>query len=314
MKILSLSGFTPEQICDTVRFTQYVGDRNIAHYCGYASDFISQVLQDDSVDGALFPKSCDSTRIIGSYLADSGKFVHQINIPSVGAAGEHEYFARELIRFKGAVEAHYGVRIDDGTVDDRIGLVNERNRALKRLYENVEDLSYPDYLDGIHGLLARPLEEQTSLPEIGPGRQGKRIFILGSFLSNTELLRGAADAGLQVVGDTLPESGRLAARPEAAPGSGRYTSIAASILSSSLSPTQNRFRATLERDLAEIRRKGAAGALFILQEYCEPYDYYYSIAKPALEAEGIRVASLSVGATTDAGRAKLTLEAFADLL
>ena len=33
MNILALSGFVPEQICDTVRFTRYTGDRNITHYC-----------------------------------------------------------------------------------------------------------------------------------------------------------------------------------------------------------------------------------------------------------------------------------------
>ena len=85
MKILSMSGLIPEHICDTVRFTQYTGDRNISHYCGYASDFISQVIQDDTIDGAVFPKSCDSTRILLSYLSDTEKFIHQINVPQIGS-------------------------------------------------------------------------------------------------------------------------------------------------------------------------------------------------------------------------------------
>ena len=45
MKLLAISGFVPEQICDVVRFTQYGGERNIAHYCGYASDFVSQAVR-----------------------------------------------------------------------------------------------------------------------------------------------------------------------------------------------------------------------------------------------------------------------------
>ena len=81
MNILSMSGFIPEHICDTVRFTQYSGERNIASYCGYASDFISQVMGDKNIERRI-SQSCDSSRIIGSYLDTCGKFLHQINVPA----------------------------------------------------------------------------------------------------------------------------------------------------------------------------------------------------------------------------------------
>ena len=80
MSILALSGHIPEYIGDIIRFTNYSGDRNIAQYCGYASDFISQVINDDSIDGAVYPRSCDSARIIGSYLEKSGKRFFQFNL------------------------------------------------------------------------------------------------------------------------------------------------------------------------------------------------------------------------------------------
>lgn len=111
MKILSMSGFVPEQVCDTIRFTQYAGDRNIAHYCGYVSDFVSKVLQDESIDGAVYPKSCDSTRIMASYLSDNGKFLHQIGVTSYNTVGAIEYFANEIKRYKEAVEAYYGITL-----------------------------------------------------------------------------------------------------------------------------------------------------------------------------------------------------------
>ena len=113
MKILALSGFVPEPICDTIRFTRYTGDRNISHYCGYASDFISQVLNDPAVDGAVFPKSCDSTRILPSYLAGTGKFCYQLAVPSRRTPEAVRYFADQIRAYQAAVEAHYGIRIDD---------------------------------------------------------------------------------------------------------------------------------------------------------------------------------------------------------
>ena len=84
MKILSMSGFVPEAICDTVRFNGFKGDAGFSHYCTYASDYISQVLSDDTIDGAVFPKTCDSSRSISSYIGESGKFVYPLAVPVQG--------------------------------------------------------------------------------------------------------------------------------------------------------------------------------------------------------------------------------------
>ena len=107
MKILALSGFIPEQICDTIRFTHYTGDRNIAHYCGYASDYISQVLDDSGIDGAVFPKTCDSTRILQSYLAQSGKFCYQLAVPACRTQEAVSFFADRIRAYQEAVETYY---------------------------------------------------------------------------------------------------------------------------------------------------------------------------------------------------------------
>ena len=109
MKLLAISGFVPEQICDVVRFTQYGGERNIAHYCGYASDFVSQVINDSNISGAVFPKSCDSCRIIDSYLENSEKFRFQIAVPARQDEFAVEYLAAEYNRYKNAIEQYFEV-------------------------------------------------------------------------------------------------------------------------------------------------------------------------------------------------------------
>lgn len=171
MRILSLSGFVPEAICDTVRFIQYHGDRNITFYCGYASDYISQVLEDNSIDGAVFPKSCDSGRIIKSYLEDSGKFLFQIHVPSSYDDVAVGYFSEEIRRYKRAIEEHYSIELNDTA--DRIILLNERNSEWKKKYDSLEELNYKEYLDMIHMSLSMPLEQQTKFPEIRGGNRGK---------------------------------------------------------------------------------------------------------------------------------------------
>ena len=308
-----MSGFVPEQICDTVRFTQYHGDRNISHFCAYASDYISQVINDESIDGAVFPKSCDSTRIIGSYLPNGGKFIHQINVPCWRTPGVEDYFASEIRRYKKAVEAYYSVSLTD--TEERTVLVNRRNEALSELYNNLECFSFSEYLQAVHKMLCLPLAEQHVNTPSAYTKEGKRIFLIGSFLSNMEIAVLIEKAGLHVVGDSLPESGRLASRPPVEMGDPDLcTAIAKSILAQRLSPTQNSFDEIITRDLREMEQKKVCGAVIITQQFCEPYDYFYAAAKKIFAEHGISSVQISLNGSDDLKEASLVLEAFAETL
>lgn len=313
MKILSMSGFVPEQVCDTVRFTQYAGDRNIAHYCGYVSDFISRVLRDECIDGAVYPKSCDSTRIMPSYLSDSGKFLHQIGVPSYNATGSVEYFANEIKRYKAAVEAYYGISLND--IKERAELVNNRNTSIRETYDNLVGVSFSHYLKTIHNMLELPLGDQKwNFQGKSMNSLGKKVFVVGSFLPNLSILDVIENSGLSIVGDTFPESGRLVSRKPVDVSLDLYKEIAQSILTTRLSPTQNAFKKIITDDFEEIRKKDARGIIFITQKYCEPYDYLYSIYKAEAEQRKIPTIQITMDNTQDDGKVALLIEAFADTI
>ncbi len=313
MRILSMSGFIPEQICDTIRFTHYSGNRNISHYCGYVSDFISQVLQDDSIDGAVFPRSCDSTRTIKSYLSETGKFLFQMHIPSYGVPGAKDFLAFALKKYKEEVEAYYRVELKD-TIQ-RIDMVNRRNAIIKGLYTNLGDISFSDYLAQIHYLLGQPLLEQRDICSVGRGgTKGKKVFVVGSFLSNLEIAKKIEENGMTVVGDTLPESGRIASSKKTAIEGDVYENIADYMLSMRLSPTQNSFRSILDSDRDEMIKKSVKGVIFITQKYCEPYDYLFSAYKAMADDLGLKVLKLTLNDSEDSRKADLSIEAFADTL
>lgn len=313
MKILSMSGFIPEHICDTVRFSGYLGEKNIAHYCGYASDFITQVLQDKTIDGVVFPKSCDSARIIPSYLSESEKFVYQLNIPPRGIAGRVDYFASSIRNYQNAVEAYYGIKIDN--IVERIEKINTRNRDIMNAYNHIEELSYFDYIINIHRLLQLPLFEQEKITDIcGRSNGVKRIFLIGSYLVNVDIINTIEQSGMKIVGDSLPESGRLVSQKEVSFEGDIYKNIAESILTQRASPTEDAFEVTLKDDMDEIIRKSVQGVIFVTQKYCEAYDYYYAAMSKTLESRGIpvlRVSSVDMDSMDDAA---LSVEAFADMI
>lgn len=160
MKLLSMSGFVPEQICDAVRFTAFSGTHKISHYCGYAADFLSQVIEDDEIDGAVFPHSCDSCRIMPDYLEDCGKFVYQIAIPARQDALAVDFLAHGVRQYQSALEKHFDITIND--IPERIALINERNIHIRKMYGELAWLPYGGYIDFVHKLLKLPLSKQIA--------------------------------------------------------------------------------------------------------------------------------------------------------
>ncbi len=308
MKLLSMSGFVPEHICDTVRFRQFRGDRNIAHYCGYVSDFISQVIQDDSVDGAVFPKTCDSSRIITSYLSDTSKFIYQLRVPYRYGAGAVDFFTESIRDYSRCIEEKFKVNLDN--MHRRCELINLRNKAVHDVYDNLENVSYYEYISMLHDMYEKPLEEQSVGLLNKKSTGGKRAFLIGSFLSNDRIAKSVEEKGFQVVGDYLPESGRLISAGEIdLEVKDLYCAVAENILSQNPSPSQNCFFESVKKIAEECSKKSVESIIYISQKYCEPYDYFYSILKQHIV--NIPILHLTVCDTEDESKVDLMLEAFA---
>ena len=314
MKILALSGWVPEQICDTVRYVQTVARREISHYCPYASKFIEQVCTDASIDGAVFPRSCDSSRVIESYLEDCGKFVYQVYVPARQDETAVQFLSDEIQRYQRAVEQWYEIVIDD--VAERTELVNKRNQQLHGLYSNLPEISFTDWIRMLHRLLQQPLREQSvSMEHIGScGEIGKRVFLMGSTLICEDVAKAIEQVGLTVVGDNLPESGRLVSSVEVSTSGNLYENIARGMLQGRLSPTQSAFSSLLEENAIALKHSQAQGVIYITQKYCEPYDYLFPVYKRMADDLGIPVLRLVLNGDGFESAADTTLEAFAEML
>ena len=312
MKILSMSGFVPEAICDTVRFNGFKGDAGYSHYCTYASDYISQVLSDDTIDGAVFPKTCDSSRSISSYIGESGKFVYPLAVPVVRSDDAISYYAYVIRDYKTAVEAHYGISISEDEIYDRFRMVEARNASINSLYESLADgLSYSSYLNAIHENFTKPLAEQKI--ETSGQSAGIPVFLLGSYMTNVGIVDSAEKNGLRIIGDDLPESNRIAKRAFPVVED-IYQLVALQVLSSRTSPTQNSYSDRIKETMEEIGKKGCRGVLVVTQRFCEPYDYYYSVLKKALDDAGIPSLKIELDGSLDQNLHEAELGAFASML
>lgn len=323
MNILSLSGFTPEQICDTVRFTGYDGGSTVSYYCKYVSDFISMVRENPDIDGTVFPRTCDSCRIISSFLGDlKDKFQFCFHVPSRRDGMAMRFLSKEIISYKQAIEEYFHVQISESQIEDRVLKIQERNEDGRKMYDDLQYISFSAYLSMIHEMLKLPLDNQkipSDLPKkSSDGSEYKRVYLIGSSLCDVKIAEKIEDSGLSIVGDNLPESKRLFMESFTDPYRIRrddiYSQIASSMLSRQLSPTQNNFAALIENDLREIHEKDIKGVIFVTQKYCEPYDFLFSVYKRALSEKQIPALQLSVSGSTHERNLDLSIEAFADML
>ena len=315
MNILAMSSYVPRHICDVQRFDGYKGLESISHYCGYAADYISQVKEDDQIDGAVYPKSCDSTRIISSYLQNVDKFKYQINIPARVDELAYRFYADELKKYKNSVELYYDITIDN--IRERCGILEKDKEERIKLYNELPNISYVQYIGKIYKSMNMPLlsyrEDWTGIDK---SRNGcKKIYIIGSFLSNIDIINMIEETGMHIIGDNLPESGRNIYSPKIDfKDEDIMYQIARSVLGGKLSPTQNDLHTIISMDLDEIREKKADGVIYISQKYCEPYDFLYSCYKNALDEIGIPITKVELLNSSDDRKVKLKLEAFADTL
>lgn len=312
MNILSLSGYIPEQICDTTRFSNYQGKMRISHYCGYLADYISQVLEDNRFDGAAFPRSCDSSRTANVYLQKSGKFVYQLPIPSANMVQSTEYLAHNIKIYKDSVERYYCKALTD--IKERAEFINSRNSQIAQLYQEVcASGGYAGYLSQIHKILQTPLFQQK-IENVSQQKRNtyKRIFLVGSYLCDIHVVEEIENTGLMIAGDNLTESKRLFSAPPVELKGDIYHEIANSILNNRLSPTQNNFLDIIKNDLDEIKKQNIDGVVFVTQKFCEPYDYLYTVYQKAVSECGIPTLRLIGNHTSDYPKVKLLIEAFAD--
>ena len=178
-------------------------------------------------------------------------------------------------------------------------------------------ISFGDYLRFVHDLLKKPLREQIVNHEFSNfkrQRSGKRIFIVGSFLSNPDVIDVIENNDMIIIGDNLPESGRIISTPEINLNSDIYKANSKSILFKKLSPSQNNFDEILKADINEIKNKNADGVIFITQQYCEAYDFLFYVYKKALDEINIPILKIALPDSESTNKVNLSIEAFRNIL
>jgi benzoyl-CoA reductase/2-hydroxyglutaryl-CoA dehydratase subunit BcrC/BadD/HgdB len=318
-EILTLSNYIPEEVIDLQRFITYQGSVRINNFCTYVQNFMSRIIDDPGIHGAIIPNSCDSVRIARDYLAEySDKFLFQLKHPLHDDANAVSYLSSEIVRMKDAISRHFDLTIGEDAIRDRMTEIDGRNRFLKRVYEHIEEISYHDYLRAVIGCLSARLADWKKHLDMqfGPSGKGARVYLVGPFFCDLGIVRAIEKFGLTIAGDYITNSQRLFSGVPAEPRPANiYMDIAGRILSRYPSPTLNNFKRMVSLVMEEIRTKNIRGVIFIHQMFCEPYEYVYPYLLKKIQECGIPVLKLQIeNSSNNYGNIETKIETFSNVV
>jgi len=287
----------------------------------------------DFLDGVVSSHSCDAIRRLPDLwkkYAGGPPFFFEFDLPKTYTTDNaYNYFRKDLIRFKGALEKISGEEITDEKLADSIETYNRTRILLRRLYGLRRSLNPP--ISGVEALevvkASMILERKTynkklselcdelSIKRVEPDGN-VRILVSGGIVADGDnKVMGLIEShGGTVVTDDLCTGSRYfwnAIGDSEDPIDAICDRYLRNVPCPRMKPSEKR----LEHVIDLIKEYQVDGVVYNLLKFCETFQYDYPIFKNELENMGIPILRLESDYTdTDVGQLRTRIEAFTEMI
>lgn len=219
-EIIHAAGVIPVRIRGATENIELADAHLPTYCCSYIRSALDQALKGrySYLDGTVFPKTCDMTRVLPSIWKRNIKVPYQYFLPVPGKSTDEavEFLVPELRLFRESLEGYLGQPITDEALKQAIGVYNENRTLVDEVYKLALSDAPPISGSQMYGILLAglimPKEEHNAMlrrllgnvPTPVPNRGGRmRLMVAGSTFENIELLQLIEDCGGDVVIDDL---------------------------------------------------------------------------------------------------------------
>lgn len=299
--------------------------------CAYSRSLIEQIERGDldHLDGLLMPYACDTTRcldLIVRYMKHPG-FYDCLRLPKrITSEGVRTYYTAELKRVAEALSAFTGRKIDDASLSAAVKAYNGVRAALLKLRaalsEGRDGIKTSDYLSAVRAAMSlapdvsAPLLNEAAADLGAPAASKKpRVVLAGKMAEPHELADLIEAAGLTVVEDHLTVGSRWALA-SATEGGDPWLALvdrhqARLPFAGIWNSEPNRGSYLLRR----VKETKAAGAVVLVQKFCEILEIDIPGIKEVLEQDGAPMLSIETDLRPQSLEPVRTrVEAFAEML
>lgn len=227
-EVIHAAGFLPFRILEEESSTKLADTYLHYNLCPYVRSCLDFGLKagDPALKGMVIVHSCDAMRGLYNswqHYVSATSFVHFMNAPKDSSSLALEYFTQEVQKLRAALEAHFSRKIEDSALWGAIDVYNESRSLMKELYElrkspelqikgttvfKVIQASQKMPKESFNKKLKSFLEEIKNQKEKMSLSQGPRIMIVGSLLTNSQIIEIVEEAGASVVCDDLCSGSR----------------------------------------------------------------------------------------------------------
>ncbi|RJP68001.1 MAG: 2-hydroxyacyl-CoA dehydratase [Candidatus Abyssobacteria bacterium SURF_17] len=175
--------------------------------------------QYDFLDGATFVNGCDHIRRAFDNWRSHQKalpFMYILPVPHLLSPEALVWYKEEVVKFKEAIEGHFGTTVDPQKLKEAVSTYNESRKLLRRLYdlqagtepplkgsEVITVLSAGTAMPkGEFNTLLRKLLEEAGTRKRVPDKK-TRLLVAGSVLDDAEFIENVEGLGALVVTDAL---------------------------------------------------------------------------------------------------------------
>jgi len=273
--------------------------------CSFARSSFNAALRGDYnyLDAFVETNSCDNRGKTYDMWVNYSKVPHTyfINTPHSNTEKAHEFFYREVVKFKKWLENTFKQPISDSSLKEAVEVYNENRALLRKIYDlkmkKPPLLSGTEFLEICLSSLVMPKKEHNELltkllNEIerrsDVPKQGVRLLVAGSVMDNSELSKLIESVGGNIVADDWCTGSRYFWNLVTSDGES-LRAIARRYLdkvpSSFMFQREERFR-----HVAELAKqfKVEAAIMFVIK-YCDTHMFDAPLLRDELKAMGLPV-------------------------
>jgi benzoyl-CoA reductase subunit C len=273
--------------------------------CSFARGCFNAVLKGeyDYLDALVETNSCDNRGKTYDMYVNYAKIpnVYFINAPITNTEKAHEFYYREVVKFKEWLERTFGTKVPDDSLRNAVEVYNENRAFLREIYDlkmkKPPLISGSEFMEIALSGLVMPKDEHNRLLRQFLGsvegradfpREGVRLLVSGSVMDNPELVRLVESVGGNVVADDLCTGSRYfwdSVDVDGDPLKAIARRYLNKVPSSFMFQHGERFKHTV--DLA--KRFDVDGVVMFVIKYCDTHMFDAPLLRDELKAAGLPV-------------------------
>jgi benzoyl-CoA reductase subunit C len=331
-ELIHAAGFLPYRILGSTESISEA-DRHIQSFvCTFMRSALDQALKGSYayMDGiVLSPFWCEAMKPLWDIWKAHAPspWMEALDLPGITEPAGRPYFAREMLRFKAALEGLAGEEISEAALGRSIRLYNEGRRLLQRLFHlrqsRLPFLSSTEWAQVVLSSMVMPKEEHNrwlrglvealeAAPEGDTGRV--RLHLTGSILIDLNFLRLIEEVGGVITSDDLYTGTRWywdLVDEGLAPMEG----IIQRYWEKLPCPCRSMPRVRLGQILDFLRLGRGQGVVFFTEKHCDPHIFEDPLLGDLLRERGIPTLHLDTElALRGAAQVRTRLQTFVEVV